>query len=561
MTALWRAVLALGCLLLVRIAAAADVPSEPLVTAEWLRQALDRPELVVLDASPPPMTARGRIPGAIPVNVFDLRARNAAQMQERLRAWGIDARSIVVVTDQGGSYLAPRLHFDLAFAGFPEARLFVLDGGMARWRAIGGPVSTAAPASRAQGDFAVRERPALRASLADALAASGDRAGHALIDALDLDYYYGGSRFFDRRGHLPNAIALPAEDLFNADKTFKSPQQIRALLGFLGIRHDQQVITYCGGGIAAAGPYFAIRHLAGFERVKMYVGSQLEWVRDERGLPLWTDARPALRRSIGWLNGWNQSMLRQFGVAGLSVVDVRPRAAYDAGHIPFALHVPAAALREHMHDPQRLAELLGAAGVNPTDEAVIVGERGLDADVALAWRLLTELGQARVSFLDASLEEWAMQGAPLTRVPTEVGAAPGPDRFVVPAVTYRATPRNSVGTAVSTAAGKRAEAKAGLAAAPSDAWPRIVWHAGAARASVASPAAAAAGAGAMVLPVRDLVGADGRLGSAHALWTQLSKAGLARYADVTIDAADPGERAQALLVLQLLGHPAVGRAP
>ncbi|MCU0952611.1 MAG: rhodanese-like domain-containing protein, partial [Burkholderiaceae bacterium] len=283
MSVLWRAALALGCLVVFRMAAAADLPAGPLVTAEWLRQALDRPELVVLDASPPQQAAQGRIPGAIAVNVFDVRARSAAQLQERMRAWGIGARSIVVVTDPGGSYLGPRLHFDLAYAGFPEARLFVLDGGMARWRAIGGPVSTAAATAPTRGDFAVRERPALRATLADALAASGDRAGHALIDALDLDYFYGGARFFDRRGHLPNAIALPAEDLFNADKTFKSPQQIRALLGFLGIRPDQQVITYCGGGIAAAGPYFAIRHLAGFERVKLYVGSQLEWVRDERG--------------------------------------------------------------------------------------------------------------------------------------------------------------------------------------------------------------------------------------------------------------------------------------
>lgn len=549
MSVLWRAVLALGCLFVVRMAAAADLPAGPLVSADWLRQALNRPEVIVLDASPPQMAAKGRIPGAIAVNVFDMRAQSVAQLQERLRGWGISARSIVVVTDQGGSYLGPRLHFDLAYAGFPESRLFVLDGGMARWRAIGGTVSTTAAAPPARGDFTLRERPELRATLADALAASGDRAGHALLDALDLDYFYGGARFFDRQGHLPNAIALPAEDLFNADKTFKSPQQIRALLGFLGIRPDQQVITYCGGGIAAAGPYFAIRHLAGFDRVKLYLGSQLEWVRDERGLPLWTDARPALRRSIGWLNGWNQSMLRQFGVAGISVVDIRPRAAYDAGHIPFALHVPAAALRERMHDPQRLAELLGAAGVNPTDEAVIVGERGLDADVALAWRLLTGLGQARVSFLDASLEEWAMQGAPLTRVPTEVGAAPGRDRFVVPAVTYRTTPDRAANA---------------VARAPADggAWPQVVWRAGAAPAVAAAAANSAADApGTVVLPVRELVGADGRLGSAHALWTRLAKAGLPRYAGVTIEAADPGEQAKALLVLQLLGHPAARMTP
>ena len=535
-TVLWRATLALCGLIALGTAAAADLPSGPLVKAEWLLQALGRADLVVLDASPAQQAAPGRIPGAIGVNVFDLRAPSAAQMQERMRAWGISARSVVVVTDQGGSYLGPRLHYDLSHAGFPEARLFVLDGGMARWRAIGGPMSTAAATAPARGDFRGRERPELRASLSQAIAASGDATGHVLVDALGLDYYYGGAKFFDRNGHLPNALALPAEDLFNADKTFKSPQEIRKLLGFLGIRPEQQVITYCGGGIAAAGPFFAIRHLAGFERVSLYVGSQLEWVRDERGLPLWTDARPALRRSIGWLNGWNHGMLRQFGVAGISVVDVRPRAAYDANHIPFALHVPASALREHTNDPQRLADLLGAAGVDPTHEAVIVGERGLDADVALAWRLLTDLGQARVSFLDASLEEWAMQGAPLTRVPTQVGAPAGPSSFVVPPVSYRAQART---TARTPAAGGE--------------WPQVVWQAGA----VPAPAAA----GTVVLPVRDLVRPDGQLRSAHELWTLLAKAGLPRYAQVTIGAGDTGEQAQALLVLQLLGHPGVRLAP
>jgi 3-mercaptopyruvate sulfurtransferase SseA len=68
----------------------------------------------------------------------------------------------------------------------------------------------------------------------------------------------------------------------------------------LGVRPEQQVYSYCGGGIAAAVPFFALRQIAGYPQVKLYVGSQLDWVRDSRDLPLWTYAAPHLARSAPW---------------------------------------------------------------------------------------------------------------------------------------------------------------------------------------------------------------------------------------------------------------------
>ena len=44
----------------------------------------------------------------------------------------------------------------------------------------------------------------------------------------------------------------PSAAFFNADQTFKSPEEITRMLNYVGIRRDQQVYSYCGGGVAAS---------------------------------------------------------------------------------------------------------------------------------------------------------------------------------------------------------------------------------------------------------------------------------------------------------------------
>ncbi len=94
----------------------------------------------------------------------------------------------------------------------------------------------------------------VRVRLPEFLVASGDPANNALVEALDPAQHFGGAKFFDRAGHIPNAIMAPVADFYNADRTFKSPEEIRQMLAYLGIKPDQQVYTHCGGGIAPSVP-------------------------------------------------------------------------------------------------------------------------------------------------------------------------------------------------------------------------------------------------------------------------------------------------------------------
>ena len=66
--------------------------------------------------------------------------------------------------------------------------------------------------------------------------------------------------------------------------TFGSVQSLTELYGNAGVTPDQDVITYCGLGYAAACGMLALK-LMGYERVRVYDGSWTEW-SDDPSLPV-----------------------------------------------------------------------------------------------------------------------------------------------------------------------------------------------------------------------------------------------------------------------------------
>lgn len=502
--------------------AAAPLPG-PLVDVATLDSRLASGEWLVIDTSPPSAYAAGHIPGSRHLNVWlwGGRVQSAEAMRDRLQALGLRAGQPVVVLDEGGGMTATRLAYDLLLHGLPPAQLAILDGGLAKWKALGKPLSTTPPPPAARGDWTpgpLREE--LRSSLPAVLAASGQPQRHALVEALEPEYYFGAARFFDRGGHLPNAILWSSSAFYNADKTFKSPDEIRRVARHLGLRDDQPLTTYCGGGVAASVPFYALHRLAGRPQVALYSESQREYLMDERGLPMWTYAQPQLERRSTWLAGWNQPMLRAFGHATISVIDLRPKAQHDQGHLPFALHLPAELWRRHLDRPEALAPQLGAAGVDPAQEAVLVSDRGLTPDAALALLMLERLGQRRASVFTDTVDDWALAGHPLAKEPTVVGRPSDPRQLAVPPARYEARP----------------------------------WSAAMAADAVRVHAGAPAPAGAIALPWRDLIDPAGRPRPAGELWALLNKAGVPRDRPIVCTGDDPGEAAVVCVVLKMMGY-------
>ena len=535
----WLLVAIACCLLITQPTLAGERPGGNLASVAWLEKNLKREDVLVLDASPAKIYAEKHIPGAVNIDVYSFGGREVpvAEMERRIQSWGVSPGKKIVIYDQGGTMTATSLFFDLYYYGVPSENLLVLDGGLSKWQAMGG-VLTKDVAVPTPGSFRItKPKEDVRARLPEFLVASGDPANNALVEALDSSYHYGATKFFDRAGHVPNALSMPLGDFYNADKTFKSPAEIRKMLAYMGIKPEQQIHAHCGGGIAASVPFFAIKFLVDYPKVKLYKESQLEWLRDDRGLPFWTYAAPAMKRDKGWLDGWAGQMMRMFGMAKISVVDVRSADAYKLNHVPYALNVPAEVFRRHLGNPARLAEILGAAGVDANHEAVIISDAGLNADAALAYLALEKLGQKKVSVLMDSVDDWALAGFTLTKEATVVGARKSPKDLAVPATSYPVNLR----TGVAIAEPPKTQSL----------YPKVFIASGKAMATKSHDGKV------IHVPYANLLNADGTPKAAKEIWSILDKAGVPRYAEIICIADDAGDAAANYFILKLMGYPDV----
>jgi len=455
-------------------------------------------------------------------------------MEKTFRSWGVSPGQSIVIYDQGGNMMATRVFFALYYYGFPAKDLFVLDGGFYKWQSVGLPVTKESSPAVKPGSFTIAElNPEAKAETPEILTATGDPVNNALVEGLDANWHFGGVPALSRSGHIPNGIVLPSADFYNPDKTFKSPEDIRKMLTYYGIRPEQRIYTYCGGGVAASVPYFAIRFILNYPSVKLYVDSELGWLRDERELPFWTYDAPYLMRDAAWLQFWGGKMLRQFASSPVSIIDVRPRAAYDQGHVPFAVSMPSEVFESNLANPRKITELLSQAGVDPSQEAVVVTGAGLTKESALAFAILERLKQKKVSVFMDSMEKSAELGLAPTKDPTVAGPKKNPGDLAVPVVKYPFHVRRTVITSNLTPG----------------VYPRVFVASGKNLPTQAQD-------GKMIqVPYTDLLNADGTPKAAKDIWRILSKAGVPRYAQLVFVSDDPGEAAVNYFIFKLMGFP------
>lgn len=530
-----------GCLLLLQPLMAAEGIKGHLVDVGWLEKNLKNADLLILDASPSQTYTAKHIAGAVNVNVYDLfsygfQGMPAAASERLYQSWGISSEKKVVLYDPGGTMLATRLFFSLYHDGFPAENLFILDGGLFKWQKEGFPITTEVTPAPNNGSFKITKPNAdVKVALPEVLTGSGDPANYALVEALEPGWHFGEVHPFNKAGHIPYGILAPSADFYNPDKTFKSPEELRRMLVYLGIRPEQQIYTYCGGGVAASVPFFAAKFILNYPKVKLFPESELGWVSDERDLPYWTFDAPYLMRETSWLQFRAGKMVRMYLDTHVSIVDVRNSGEFNQGHVPFALNIPAEVFKSNIVHPDRLAEILGAGGVNASHEAVVISGAGLTRDAALAFVLLEKLGQKKVSVFMDSTEKCAQFGFATTKDPTVVGAKKGPQDLSIPPTTYPVNLRKDVMIT-------DPKSTQGV-------YPKVFIASG-------KDVPAKAQDGKVVhVPYTELLNADGTPKAAKDVWNILTKAGVPRYAELVCFSDDPGEAAVNYFVLRLMGFP------
>lgn len=196
-------------------------------------------------------------------------------LADRVAALGISNGDEIVLYSSTAPMWATRVWWMLRSIGV-EAR--VLDGGLARWKAEGRPLSTT-PVVHPPGRLVVRPQPSLWAGREEVLRAVGDGA-ICTLNALSAEMHRGeGELHYGRRGHIAGSVNLPWSTVLDAEGRFQPPEALRSAFEAVGAHASRRVICYCGGGIAATVDALALQ-LLGHRDVAVYDGSLDEWVRD-----------------------------------------------------------------------------------------------------------------------------------------------------------------------------------------------------------------------------------------------------------------------------------------
>jgi thiosulfate/3-mercaptopyruvate sulfurtransferase len=185
-----------------------------------------------------------------------------------VRSWGINEGDTVVVYDDAGLAAAARAWWLLGHAGL--ANIYLLDGGLAAWRAARLPLTQGEETAEA-GDAVVHF--GARATIDTDGAAAWEGI---LLDARAGERFRGEVEPMDpRAGHIPGAVSAPTSGNLAPDKTFLPAGELRARFAALGVAPGTPVAVYCGSGVTAAHQIAALE-IAGFQAA-LYPGSWSAW--------------------------------------------------------------------------------------------------------------------------------------------------------------------------------------------------------------------------------------------------------------------------------------------
>ena len=201
-----------------------------------------------------------------------------AALAEKLRNWGIDAESTVVLYDDGPGAFAARAWWLLAWLGKRDG-VWLLDGGLKAWKEAGLALTTDMPVQRA-GSFSGQPDHSLLLSATQLQQRLG-ASDLTLLDARALPRFRGEVEPLDPvAGHIPGAQCAVFTDNLGADGRFLPAEQLRARFDALrGTRPVESLVAYCGSGVTACHNLFAMS-LAGYPLAPLYAGSWSEWITD-----------------------------------------------------------------------------------------------------------------------------------------------------------------------------------------------------------------------------------------------------------------------------------------
>lgn len=265
-----------------------------IVTVDWLKDNLDKKELIIFDVRHSSDDInygireykKGHIENAIFIPFEELLTGKAGEhggrhplpdiedFARKMNKLGLDDESLVVIYDDGDLPMAGRLWFMLRYIGFQKA--YVLLGGFKEWKAKDYPITTEIPEIVEGGKLSINIQKNMVVDMEEVKKAINDK-NQVIVDSRSAERYRGEVETVDKiGGHIPNAVNYPWTDLasFYEDLNISKIKE-----HFKAIKDYDRIIVYCGSGITAT-VNILFMELVGLSPV-LYVGSYSDWISYE----------------------------------------------------------------------------------------------------------------------------------------------------------------------------------------------------------------------------------------------------------------------------------------
>jgi thiosulfate/3-mercaptopyruvate sulfurtransferase len=263
---------------------------EYLVDTEWVAQHLEDPNVRIIESDEDPLLyPMGHIPGAVQVDWFSTLQHplrrdflTKEQFEEVCSMLGITNDTTVIFYGDKSNWFACYALWLFQYYGHENVR--IMNGGRTKWEQEKRPLVKEVP-EYAQTSYSAKEADkSIRAFRDDVF--NHLETKEPLVDVRSPKEYSGELTHMPnypqegatRGGHIPGAVSIPWSQAVNeADSTFKTPEELRALYEGKNVNADGDVIAYCRIGERSSLTWFVLKYLLGYEKVRNYDGSWTEW--------------------------------------------------------------------------------------------------------------------------------------------------------------------------------------------------------------------------------------------------------------------------------------------
>jgi len=205
-------------------------------------------------------------------------------LSENFQKVGIGEDFQIVLYSRNGAQWSARIWWMLRSVGVDNVS--ILDGGFNEWVRLGLPTSDKI-LTFPKSNFNFKPRNEIFIDKEPVIKALEDK-NTKILNSLTEDIHKGQNPRYVRPGRIPNSLNIPFHKLLDPETgKFLGAEELLEIFQKNKISYENQIINYCGGGIAASLEAFVLYQL-GYKNLKIYDNSLSEWAIDEN-LPMEKD--------------------------------------------------------------------------------------------------------------------------------------------------------------------------------------------------------------------------------------------------------------------------------